>query len=61
MFSKPRQGRCTIGDYSGLRKRMRAMRRGIIPVPVITEKMLMRHAWYRRKKMWDAIRAKQSA
>jgi hypothetical protein len=23
----------------------------------ITEKMLMRHAWYRRKKKWDAFRA----
>lgn len=49
-------GRCNIAASSGLRKRMRAARRFGYPVIAATEKMLMRHGWYRRKKMLDKLR-----
>ena len=46
-------GRSTTFEVNKDRK-IRA--RGVAAIP-ITEKMLMRHAWYRRKKSWDAFRA----
>lgn len=55
--SEPFKGRCHIGEFSSLRKRMRAAARGLIGVWQPDERALMRHAWYRRQKEWDALRA----
>jgi hypothetical protein len=54
--SEPFKGGCNLSPFSSLRKRMRAARRGFAPVFVPDERALMRHAWYRRKKEWDALR-----
>lgn len=49
-------GKCTVAANSGLRKRMRASRRGLLPDDVLqkidlasSQKALMRHKWYRKK------------
>ena len=55
MRNEPFKGKCNIVAGSGLRKRMRAARRFDYPIFVPTEKMLMRHGWYRRKKMWENL------
>lgn len=62
--AKPFKGKVRILENSGLRKRMRAARRGMLPpetegaiADCLTEKALARHPWYRRKKAWDALRA----
>lgn len=52
-------GPLVVTKDSSLRKRMRAMRRGIIPALPIKEKALLRHAWYRKKKLFDALRTQQ--
>ena len=49
--------RASLSEVSVTFKRVRKPSdRGVAAIP-ITEKMLMRHAWYRRKKSWDALRA----
>ena len=57
--AKPFEGKVTLGTYSSLRKRMRSARRGLTSVLEPTEKAMMRHAWYRKKLMWDAIRSER--
>mgnify|MGYP001576190965 CR=1 FL=1 len=49
-------GPCVIASNSGLRKRMRAARRGLLPAEDLqkielatSQKALMRHKWYRKK------------
>lgn len=51
-------GSCNLSIHSSLRKRMRAARRGSQAVTEPSEAALMRHPWYRKKKAWDALRAR---
>ena len=46
----------TRGSSDTFKHIRRPRYRGVAAIP-ITEKMLMRHAWYRKKKAWDAFRA----
>lgn len=57
----PFKGRINIGEYSSLRKRMRAVARDRLAPIVPTEKAKMRHAWYRRQKANDALRELMAA
>lgn len=62
---KPGEGELNIGQFSTIRKYMRAARRGSDHMPdgftraqndALCEDALMRHSWYRRKRAWDALR-----
>lgn len=44
--TKPFAGKVTISTHSGLRKRMRAARRGLFAVAAPTTKALLRHQWF---------------
>lgn len=51
------KGACNLSIYSSFRKRRRAAARGFMPLTEPDERAKMRHAWYRRQKEWDALRA----
>lgn len=66
--AEPGEGDVTLRDNSSIRKLMRAARRGKLPAENLlsikeagTEEALKRHAWYRRKLAWDALRARSAA
>lgn len=58
MRSRPGHGPVTLGPFSSFRKLKRAFRRGLRPPEYLramknagSEKALMRHPWYRKRKV----------